>query len=125
MICYKLVTSDFGSYTVPAQSKYYLKYRVGSTVKARPGTLGIACFSTAEHAIAFQDPKGGSRLLRVRGIGKPSYLVYITPFWRHGHAVADVILDRFYEESVKDGLVTPPEGSVWFKKIKVLEEVVV
>ena len=98
-----------------AEGKYRREYLRGKVTRAMEGTLGLTCFETKEDVAAFcgANPSFG-RVLKVRGIGKPSHPKAISPFYQ------ERALDDFYEgETVPT--VPPPSGTVYYPAVLVLE----
>jgi hypothetical protein len=60
---YKVVDGRGGSFSVPVDSKFYLKYEKGTTVKAPKGTLGIMVFPNIKSAKRFMSVVCHNRFL--------------------------------------------------------------
>jgi len=121
---YKVVNAAGGSCVVLPGSKFYLKYKKGTHVKAPKGSLGIMLFGNRRDAVAFLsvsgDPHSAKRLIkRVTPIGKPVFPKEVV--W----AICNSNLEKFNRykaggpELVLQG--RPPEGTVCYPEVIVVD----
>lgn len=123
MKCYKVVqkyTYNYLSCRIEYGTRYALEYNVDEWTAARPDTIGICTFDTLEHARAFISETGsflrdviflaeGNGKRRSRFIG--NYLNHLSHFYR-----------RKKSKHASDGCL-PPEGTLFFERVMLLEEV--
>lgn len=117
MICYKVVNiSDNKSCYITGS--YSREYKVGKTVKARKGTLGIFCFKDIINIIKFCDPSR-YKILKVQSIGKAIYPKFLCS------KPGSEELKEFYKERSELAEITTqvPDGTICFPSVKVLSEV--
>ena len=112
MICYKVV-DDRKSCGVSYKEEYSLTYTKDSVVSAVLGSLGIFCFKTKEDAEFYiiEDPPRIS-IIQVEGIGEPTY----------PEEIGDVTMQSvksYYDR--KDHTMVPPQGTICFPSVRVLE----
>jgi len=123
---YKVVNSSYGS--VCAIGKYYNIYGLGKIVEASEGTLGIMVFDSYTYACNFRNIHGDSdcRILAVEGMRRATRPKQICM------SVKVSIMDEFYDERNSKSFsgsfnyastMSPPIGTVCYKKIRVLREV--
>ena len=113
------------------KGKYSECYKIGKTVTAREGTLGIFCFKTRELAKSFVHNNWGSlmnnpnptSILKVKPIGAgvvPKSICRIHNPWRHA-----LKLIAFYEKGESCARTNGvPIGTICYPAVEVLEEVV-
>jgi len=127
MIVYKVVSKKRESVVVNQEAHrkagLTLKYKKGSIVKAKRGTLGIWCYRDRQSAEGFSYSWGG-RVIKVEGIGREKKVVA-----KSGDYLMESI-KRFYENYRKykklnvaflyNSYSMVPEEMVFFNKVKVL-----
>jgi len=117
MIAYKVVQEGKRISRVIGHSRsiFVLKYKKGETVQAPEGTAGIFCFKrkkdAEDWAFGTMSRFGEYEIIKVKGKGKPCYPEYILP-----HSYTRKF--RFWK---KYGVYYPPQGTVCFPAVKVLE----
>lgn len=119
---YKVVDNNDGSASIPANSKFYLKYRKSTTVKALKGSLGIMVFPNNELAKRFLNitPQNG-RIKRVLALGKKT-----VPRWVSRWTIKAESIERFnkipLEESAHSIECTQaPVGTECYPKVIVVD----
>jgi hypothetical protein len=129
---YKVVKSySRTSCSMSTRSKYKLKYRKGTLVKAVPGTLGIFVFKTKLDALAFINsfkranslgPLG--RILRVlplKGdIGKkPKYISMYTYYLKSFYS--EMKASSCYKRNSNCHIAYPPNGTLVYPAVYVVD----
>jgi hypothetical protein len=125
---YKVVDGRGGSFSIPLDSKFYLKYEKGTTVKAPKGTLGIMVFpnfKAAEHFISVvchnRFSTSSANIKKVLPIGSKT-----TPEWVSGWTAYDEKLKAFnkipLEERCNNFLCSQaPVGTECYPKVIVID----
>lgn len=123
MIRWKVIVSkNRSSCSIIKYCKYQNVYKKGKIVKAKRGTLGIFCFKTKTDAINFihGDEEGGFfSIIKVEPVGKgkkPKLIASIYPFLG-----VHVTIDDFYRHPKAIFSQKPPEGTICYPAVKVLE----
>jgi len=121
MYVFKITNKSYHS--LMSTGKYILKYEIGSTVHALPGTLGIMAFSTMDTAVRFREILGNilcnsCKILLLLPIGPTTC----------PNNVCLVGLDIYYariekELDVIDYSTQPPLGTICCQSAKVLKEI--
>lgn len=107
---YKVVTYNRSSMTT-LDSKFILKYNRNTIVEA-VGTLGIFVFDTRRRAESFLT--SGRMIITVRPIGRKKEVKKIAAPFEHN-------LSRFYLKDKSLPLVSPPDGTLIYNKVLVLD----
>jgi len=115
-IYYKVV--DKNRRSIYARGKYSFVYKKGAIVVAPPWSLGIFCFDTRNNAknfLIFTRRQGKIKRVEARQADKVETPDIICI------GITEELLDRFYKKGPKLAEYKPPNGTVCFRKIKVLD----
>ena len=127
MLAYKLVTKKRESCFVHG-TEHSLIYNKDAVVVAPENTVGIFCFDSVENLRKFQKMTGhGTIILKVNGIGKPRHPRFIPTFYSDIESYHRSIKLNGYRKTAfrntlyGEELVESPQGTLCFRKVKVLE----
>lgn len=99
-----------------AQGRFRKKYRKHEIVAAVPGTLGIMTFKSLKEAKVFMIPRSHrcAEIVAVEPIGRgktPKKISFVPPF----------DMEDFYAKDPKAGWTPPPDGTICYPAVMVLE----
>jgi hypothetical protein len=138
---YKVVGLDNISIFTHTNS-YSLTYKIGKVVEAIPNSYGIFCFDSMRNVRRFMEYYNvlDYRILKCRPIGRKTKVTFIATsgnvsprFYRIKHTTTKKEW-KLYEKNFRDfyhisngkntiRVKEPPEGTVCFKSVEILEEV--
>lgn len=144
-LVFKVVQGNYKSIYVRHEKSYQLEYTVGTTVKAKKGSLGIFCFDTLESARDFinefalenTEERTYSRVLVAKPFGKKSVPKVIADtgdnakifYLNYGDVMFDYKRNKSWNKSCFEGIIKgtwwkkPIKGTVCYPKVKVIAEI--
>jgi len=111
LIRYKVIKHRRSSGCDYLPTKYVLEYSYGTTVMGLEGTLGVFCFKTKKDAKRFCDLN--DQIIKVRPIGRGKVPNYISSSCFN--------VEHFYEKSNHYHQKHPPQGTICYPAVEVLE----
>ena len=116
---FKVVKVDYHGrrHSIFAKGSYSLEYPKDVTVRAIPGTLGVAVFGMRRQAENFLVSGLDQKIIRVRPVGRGKIVKFVCDY------PTEKYLDVFYRyrSTIQKNLTWTPPGTMFYPAVEVIE----